>query len=99
MNKLTQIALAAVITFTSSATVFARGIEVGGNVTQTTTADNIINMGMGQGVIAEQTSASIRGDVKVGGDVKQTVAAKNLINMAMGQGAIARQTISSMDSH
>lgn len=75
------------------------GIEVGGDVTQSVAADNIINLGMGSNVTAEQTVASVAGQVSVKGSVKQTVNAKNLINLGMGSGVTARQTIASMNSH
>lgn len=96
--KITHIILTAIVTLSSS-TVFARGVDIGGDVEQTVEAKNIINLGMGKDVIAEQTLASVRGEVKVGGDVKQTVSAKNIINLGMGKGVTARQTVSSIDSH
>ncbi len=96
--KFSYLILTAIVTLSSS-TVFARGVDIGGDVKQTVAAKNIINLGMGKDVIAEQTLASIRGDVKVGGNVSQTVSSKNIINLAMGKGVTARQTVSSIDSH
>jgi hypothetical protein len=96
--KFSYLILTAIVTLSTS-TVFARGVDIGGDVTQTVAAKNIINLGMGKDVIAEQTLASIRGDVKVGGNVSQTVSSKNIINLAMGKGVTARQTVSSIDSH
>ena len=96
--KRIQITLALLLTL-SSANTFALEVVIGGDATQSVTADNITNGAGGVSSIAEQILASIRGGVKVSGDVKQTISAKNITNLALGVKSEATQLISSIDSH
>lgn len=73
--------------------IAGEGIQVGGNLEQTVKTGDNINVGMGMGVVAEQTIGTIEGNVKVGGNLSQTVKTGDNINVGMGMGAVAKQKI------
>lgn len=74
-------------------------IVIGGKVTQSVSADNITNVGIGSTIVADQTLASVRGKIRIDGDVHQSISAKNITNVAIGSKVKARQTIASVSSY
>ncbi len=82
-------ALLIAVTLSSSVCAF----PIGGDVNQSTDADNIINTGIGSNVYTRQDVNTIYDGADIGGDVRQTVRANNIINTGIGSNVSACQSI------